>query len=235
MSNMASVRSGNTQRPTEPPSLKGSISTSPEALQELADGQLVIIIARWVLVAAGLLLAIWSPGDINDLRLQIAVLLLAAVSNFFLHAHVLRHQETLPSVVYLSSAADLTIISLLVASQGGFDSRLFVFYFPAIAALALTFPREVTTFIAGCGVGMYVLICLRTMPEPTVSDYYQALVVRVVMLAGVAFCGALYQQIEMNRRRAAGELPANVDPEEYGEDDEGVFEAELDVATVARR
>lgn len=234
MSDTASLRSGNTQRPAEPPPYKGSLSTSPDALRELADGQLVIIIARWVLVAAGLLLAIWNPGDINELRLQIAVLLLAAVSNFFLHAHVLRHQPTLPNILYLSSAADLTIISILVASQGGFDSRLFVFYFPAIAALSLTFPRQVTGFLAGCGIGMYVLICLRTLPEPTTSDHFQALVVRVVMLAGVAFCGALYQHIEANRRRAAGELPVEVseDIQEVADDE---LKAELDVPTLVRR
>ena len=232
MSDTASLKSDDRNQPNGPLSLKGGFGTSPEALRELADGQLVIIIARWVLVASGLLLAIWSPGDINDLRLQIAVLLLAAVSNFFLHAHVLRHQETLPNIVYLSSAADLAIISILVASQGGFNSNLFVFYFPAIAALSLTFPRDITIFLASCGIGMYALISLRTLPDPTTSDQFQALVVRLVMLAGVAVCGALYQQIETRRRQVAGELPEDAVDEDDAKADEDADPLEREALTL---
>ena len=187
------------------PVIPNRFASSPEALQELAEGQLVVIAARWILVIAGLLLAIWNPGPIGELRLQIMVLLVIAVGNFFLHAHVLRKKETLAPVAYLSSAADLTVISILIASQHGFGSNLYVFYFPAMAALSLAFPREITIFLVGCGAGLYTMICLRTLPDDLAKESLQALTVRLVMMAGVAVCGALYQQVEANRRRAAEE------------------------------
>jgi hypothetical protein len=200
-------------------SVKPTIFTpTHEALQELASGQLVVIAARWILVVAGLLLAIWNPGPIRELRVQIMVLLAIAVGNFFLHAHVLRKRETLPTVAYLSSAADLTVISILIASQHGFSSNLYVFYFPAIAALALAFPRDVTIFLVGCGAGLYTLICLRTLPDDLTKESLQALTIRLVMMAGVAVCGALYQQIEANRRRASEEASVQFEMELHTQD-----------------
>jgi hypothetical protein len=200
------------------PATPNNFISSPEALQELADGQLVVIAARWILVIAGLLLAIWNPGPIGELRLQIMVLLVIAVGNFFLHAHVLRKKETLATVAYLSSAADLTVISILIASQHGFGSNLYVFYFPAIAALALAFPREITIFLVGCGAGLYTMICLRTLPDDLAKESLQALSVRLVMMAGVAVCAALYQQVEANRRRAAEEGTKQFVPELHAPD-----------------
>src|SRR6478736_1171175 len=205
MSDPAHIAQVDAQSEPVAPVNPNRFAASAEALQELADGQLVVIAARWVMVIAGLLLAIWNPGPIGELRLQIMVLLVIAVGNFFLHAHVLRKKETLPAVAYLSSAADLTVISLLIASQHGFGSNLYVFYFPAIAALSLAFPRDVTIFLVGCGAGLYTLICLRTLPDDLAKESMQALTIRLVMMAGVAVCGALYQQVEANRRRAADE------------------------------
>ena len=213
MSDAAHIAQVDAQGKPVPPVKPNKFTPSAEALQELADGQLVVIAARWVLVIAGLLLAIWNPGPIGELRLQIMVLLVIAVGNFFLHAHVLRKQETLATVAYLSSAADLTVISILIASQHGFGSNLYVFYFPAIAALSLAFPRDVTIFLVGCGAGLYALICLRTLPDHLAKESLQALTVRLVMMAGVAVCGALYQHVEANRRRAAEEVTKQFVPE----------------------
>lgn len=44
---------------------------SLESERDLADGQYVIVTARWILVTAGLLLALWLPGSLAELRLRI--------------------------------------------------------------------------------------------------------------------------------------------------------------------
>jgi hypothetical protein len=59
---------------------------------DLAHGQVVIVAARWILVGSGILLALWSPGSLAELRLQIAVLLVLAAGNFYLHTRVLMGQ-----------------------------------------------------------------------------------------------------------------------------------------------
>src|SRR5262245_43492587 len=60
-----------------------------------ASGQLVIVTARWVLVLAGLLLALWSPGPIGQIRLHVLTLLILAVGNFYLHAQLLMRRPTI--------------------------------------------------------------------------------------------------------------------------------------------
>src|SRR5262245_58241982 len=83
-------------------------------------GQLVIVVARWILVLAGLMLAAWNPAKVGDLRLQLLVLLALAVANFFLHAQLLMRRPVQDVVVYAASAADVTVITTLVLSQHGF-------------------------------------------------------------------------------------------------------------------
>ena len=60
-----------------------------ETADDLAHGQVVIIAARWVLVVAGLILALWDPAPIAELRFQIVFILGLAMVNFYLQAQVL--------------------------------------------------------------------------------------------------------------------------------------------------
>lgn len=160
--------------------------------------------ARWVLVGAGLALALWSPAAIGPLRLQVLVLLLIAVANFFLHAQLLRRKGAVGQVAYAASASDLVVISVLVASQGGFDSNLFAFYFPAVLAISVAFPPKLTAIYTGGAIGMYGLVCLRSVVDSkTPNADLQILLTRVLMLAAIAVCGALHQRVEASRRAGA--------------------------------
>src|SRR4030088_1017523 len=107
---------------------------------ELARGQTVIVYARWLLVLVGLLVAVWNPDPLPQLRIQIGVILLVAIANFVMHAQLLRRRPTIEAVAYAASIGDLLCGSLLVLSQGGFSSNLFVFYLPAVLAIAVAFP-----------------------------------------------------------------------------------------------
>jgi len=171
---------------------------------DLAHGQMVIVAARWILVTAGLVLALWNPASIGPLRLQVLVLLLIAVANFFLHSQLLRKRGAVSGTAYLASAADLGVITLLVATQGGFDSNLFVFYFPAMLALSVAFRPELTAAYGGATIALYGLICFQSIGLDTTSEQIQTIFVRMLMIAAVAVCGALYQRIEQDRR--AGEF-----------------------------
>jgi hypothetical protein len=161
---------------------------------EMATGQMVIVIARWLLVLAGLLVAVWNPDPLPQLRIQIAVILLVAIANFVMHAQLLRRRTTLEPVAYAASVGDLLVITLLVASQGGFASNIFVFYFPAILAISVAFPTERAAVL--CAIG----ICLAV----GVSEFGNAagglsLLERGVALAATAVIGNAYWRLHRDR------------------------------------
>src|ERR1041384_3858341 len=97
---------------------------------ELERDQSVIVYARWLLVLAGLLVTVWNPDGLGQLRLQIGVVLVVAIANFITHAQLLRKRPTIHAVAFAASVGDLLMISLLVLAQGGFASTTFVFFFP---------------------------------------------------------------------------------------------------------
>jgi hypothetical protein len=172
-----------------------------------ADGQSVIVVARWVLVLSGLLLALWDPGPIGQIRLHVFVLLILAVGNFYLHAQLLMRRPTLSAIAYGASAADIVVITLLVVSQGGFASPLYIFYFPAILAFSAAFPLSRTVGFASAAVGIYTSIAIFTAASE--SDI-QSAIVRMLMLTAVAVCATMYRRIEDGRRHAADTILADL-------------------------
>ena len=172
-----------------------------DTTDDLAHGQVVIIAARWTLVVAGLVLALWNPAAMGELRISIVLILGLAVANFFLHSQVLMRGPVLANVAYAASAADIAVISLVIIVAGGFGSTVYVFYFPALLALYVAFPSRVTLAFTGAAMATYSLISVAT----TVGGDAATVLSQLLMMAGVAFCGNVYWRIERNRRRDAAE------------------------------
>lgn len=175
-----------------------------ERMEELAYGQLVIVSARWILVLSGLLLTLWSPDPLGRLRLQIVILLLMAVGNFFLHTQALMSRPLLHKVIYASSAADLAVITLLIVTGGGFGSSLYTFYFPAILAFSVVFPTHVTILYTATVTSLYTIISMVSLNDGSAGDV-QVLVARLVILVAIAVCGNIFWRVERRRRQAADE------------------------------
>ena len=175
--------------------------------QDLAYGQHVVIAARWILVAAGLLLALWNPADLADLRIQIMVILGLAVANFYLHAQLLMRKPVITPIAYAASATDLVAISLIVLAGEGFGSHLFVFYLPAILAISVAFNTPATMAFTGVAVLMYAMI-----GAPAIDGSTGAVaLMRVLIIVGVAVCGNTYWRMERDRRRALEQPQSEVD------------------------
>ena len=115
---------------------------------DLAHGQVVIVTTRWILILAGLILSLWIPGPMTQLRVQIVVILALAVFNFYLHAQLLMRRPAVDLVVYAASAADLLVITVLVIVQGGFTSNLFIFYYLAFLGFSVASPTIMTFLYA---------------------------------------------------------------------------------------
>ena len=178
-----------------------TVSRLTEDDRDLMDGQGILVIARWILVGAGLLLALWNPEALGELKVEIGLILTLAVANFFLHVQMLREQPPLKWVAYLASGADIVAITAIVIVSGGADSGLYTFYFPALIAIAVAFPVGASLVLSAGAIGLYGLVLSTGMGG---SDD-PLLVVRLVMMVAVVACGIVYRSIEGERRREAGE------------------------------
>lgn len=176
---------------------------SSASAEDLAHGQIVIVTARWVLVLSALLVALWSPGNIGELRIEIVAIISLAVANFYLHAQLLsRRRQTLDErVVYAASLGDLAVITAIVATQGGYASTLYVFYYPAVLAFSVAFPRAINLVYTGASIAAYAAIALAT--ADLTQQALSVIFVRVLMIAAVGAGGNLYWRIERDRREAA--------------------------------
>lgn len=190
-------------------------------INPLAEGQMVIVVARFVLIVACLFLILFDARSAKTVsfavsRIEIIVVMLLAISNFYLVSQVLTKRKINSVVLYAVSLADMAVITLVVMLQGGFQSGSYVFYFPAILSFALAFPSfELYLFLAGT-TAVYGIISLFSMGT---IDNMETLLMRLLMLTAVAVCGNRFAQIERNRRvailnqQAAIQQPSPVEPQ----------------------
>lgn len=175
---------------------------SSEAEENLAHGQIVIVTARWILILAGFILSLWNPGetDLRRIRIQVGLLLVFSVVNFILHAQLWKRGPGLAKVTYLMSAIDLALIISLIILQGGSVSNIYVFYFIALLVLSVAFPLPATIVYTGGALFVYAIVAFYSGGE------FTSVMTRLLMMAAVSFCGALYNRIETERRRSAEQL-----------------------------
>ena len=165
--------------------------------EDMMYGQKVLVVARWILVVSGLLLALLNPVVLGELKVQVGLILTLAVANFFLHVQLVRKQPSLPWVAYLASAVDVLAITLMVMTSGGGASSLYVFYFPALFAISVAFRPRAGLVLSGAAIGMYSLIASTEMD----GDGGAFVAAKIVMMAAVVVCGMMYRKIEGDRRR----------------------------------
>lgn len=182
---------------------------SPTVSDDLPQGQIVIVVAKWILVLAGMVLTLLAPAPIKELRIEILVLLLIAVENFYHHAQLLKRRPVPTAVASIASAADLAVVTILVMIQGGFDSGLYIFYFPALVALSLVFRLEVTTLMTGATVTIYGLICVAdSFSGALTAQEGQMLLARVAVMIALPAAGAIFSHLEERRRLTGTAAPS---------------------------
>ncbi len=180
---------------------KSKMRTSSE---DLIFGQPVIVTMRWILVASGLILVLLNPDDLALMRVQIIVLLILAMANFYLHSQLLMKRPVLDPIVYAASAADLFLVMVLIIVDNGFDSRLYVYFFPAIVSFAVVFPSVWTLTYVASTMALYGFVSLVSGGDPLI------ILARLLMIAAIGFCGNQYLRIERARREAAIEAQAEM-------------------------
>lgn len=187
--------------------------TDQEAREDLFYGQVVIIVARWFLIAAGVGVAVWSAHSIADVTVPVIAMLVLTAMNFFLHGRYLMSQPVNQRVVYLSSAIDLIVITFVVGFWGqgggvGLNSSFFVFLYPTLFAFGLVFPRRIALTYAAITILVYVAVVLvLAIPDPGsgIGDVsaQKDLAMRLITLAAAGGLGTFFWRIQRDRRRAA--------------------------------
>ena len=197
------------------PSMIEKFKSRAEGAEDLAHGQVVVIAARWILVVAGLGLALISPeaftnpDAVGELRVQIMLIMGLAVANFFLHAQVLMKRPVNAAVAYGSSVVDIAVISLIIIAGNGYDSGAFVFYFPAVLAMSVAFRTEVAFSLAAGAIAVYGAIASPTLLN---GEDGATFTTRLLMLAAIAVCGNVYWRVERDRRDQAAKTSGVLQP-----------------------
>ena len=174
--------------------------------EDIAEGQIVIITARWILILAGWVLALWEPEQTSAWELRAAIVMLMTYStlNFFLTIQWVNRGKILAETALMTSMADLGLITALAAVLGA--DNVYVFYLPALLALSVTFPRSVTAAYTAAVIIAYGLIAADKMGGIDTTADAQTIFIRLFVLAAVAFCGSLYRGLEAERRDRTGRM-----------------------------
>jgi hypothetical protein len=173
---------------------------------DLRYGLIVIIWARWSIVIFAFILRLYRATEIPILVITIIGLLAVALINFALHVRILSKQAPKIRWVYLASIADMCLISLITGLEGGLNTHIFLYYYPAVLGFALVFPGKITTWLTIGVMVLYSGICL-LFSEPAMKfDGDEAILIfRLMSLLGVAVVGNRYRFVEGQRRAKAAE------------------------------
>jgi hypothetical protein len=174
-----------------------------EAAEDIYFGQVVIIWARWFVILAAAILALWSSNDTGDLARRAFMVIGLMGVNFFLHGRSLMEKPANRTLLIATSAIDLALIGSMVAFWGdhGVRNQLYVLYYPVIFAFALVFASRVTAVYATIAIASYAVLCLIADPGLAGSgEDAKAFAMRVITMAATAALGTYYWRIQRGRR-----------------------------------
>lgn len=176
-----------------------------EAAEDIFFGQIVLIWARWFVILAGGVFALWSANSIGQLSAAILLIVMMMGINFFVHGRYLMEQPANQKLLIVLSFADLFLITLIMIvwpGQGGLNSSLFILYYPILTAFAFVFQPRLAALFTVVTLGAYALVCLVANPAIlTSSRNMELLVMRSITLAAMGGLGAYYWRIQRAQRR----------------------------------
>jgi hypothetical protein len=171
------------------------------------NGLIIIVAARWLLVTAGLVFLLYRPQSTTEVGIGVLGVLGIAAANFWLHTRLLTKQAIEPQWAYWASIADLGVISSLVLLQGSGTSKAYVFYYPAVLAYSLVFPRAVSALLTSGVVAFNLALGVTDGLDERI------LAARLLSLAAVSLIGAQYREVEARRQGRRQELSIAAPPE----------------------
>jgi len=181
-----------------------------EAAEDVFFGQVVMIWARWFLIAAGTVFFLWTAKESTELALGVVPIVGLMAINFYLHGRYYLERPSNILQITTASALDVGLVSAIVllwhstsvGGQTGLASPFFIFYYPVILAFAFVLPRRLTIVFTATTAAIYTVICL---PDLTSITAVKVLVLRLVTMAAMGGLGTFYWRIQRDRRRTTVE------------------------------
>lgn len=188
-----------------------SNSRAKEAAEDIFFGQIVIIWARWFLIAAGAVIALWSATTPTQLTLAILTLMVLMGMNFFTHTRYLMGQPVNKFLLLFANLIDVAIITLLVFfwnGKTGLESDFFILYYPILLAWALVFPPTVTIIFSLITLAVYAAACMFVNPQFVFTlTGFEILAARLVTLGAMAGLGTYYYRRQRDSLRVLTAKP----------------------------
>lgn len=176
-----------------------------EMAEDIFFGQIVIIWARWFVIVAGLIYALWQATDASQLSKTILPLVVVMGVNFFVHGRFLMEKPINQLLLLGLSFIDLLVVTLVIligSNQVGINSQLFIFYYPFLVAFAFVFPQTMTTIYTLITLFAYLVACLVLDPSLVNNGpIFETLVMRLITMATVGGLGTYYWRIQRARRQ----------------------------------
>jgi hypothetical protein len=195
-------------------------SVAEEATEDIFFGQVVIVWARWFLIAAGIILTLWTTS--NEAQMVLGMIPVVGLMglmglNFLIHGRYLAQRPANPAMITLASLLDLTVVTVILfwSDRTGLASQLYIFYYPVVLAFAFVMPRKVTVPYTIVALVAYTTACLVADASVFVVDVgdvgasalnvgaVKTLLLRLITIGAMGGLGTYYWRIQRNRRRAA--------------------------------
>ena len=177
-----------------------------EAAEDVFFGQVVIIWARWFMIVAGAVLALWTTQKSSGLAVAVVPIAALMVMNFYLHGRYLTERPSNELQIAAASLLDLAVITCLVLFWhgphvgSGLASPFVVFYYPMLLAFAFVLPRRLAVGYTSLAVSLYAFACL---PNVHTAVDAKSLLLRLTTMAAMCGLGTFYWRIQRDRRRIA--------------------------------
>ncbi len=176
-----------------------------EAAEDIFFGQIVLIWARWFVILAGGIFALWSASSIGQLSGAIVLIVMMMGINFFVHGRYLMEQPVNQTLLIVLSFLDLSLITLILLvwpGQNGLNSFLFVLYYPILTAFAFVFQPRFAALYTLAALAAYTIACfVADTAIFTSSAKMELLVMRAITLAAMGGLGAYYWRMQREQRR----------------------------------
>lgn len=188
-------------------------SIAKEAAEDIFFGQVVMIWARWFVVATAAMIFLWGADTATELGAAIVLVLALMGVNFFFHGRYLVERPANPLLLVVAALLDVVVISTIVGiwDAKGLDSQYFILYYPVVFAFALVFPPRLAMLYTVLTAIAYSATCFLVDPGfAGDADLLKRLVMRLIILAAMGGLGTYYWRIQRKRRREVLEQRAGV-------------------------
>ena len=178
-----------------------------ERAEDIFFGQMVIIAARYFLIAGLVAVLLSSVSSSTQMALIAVPVIVFLAMNFFLHARYLTEQPANLALVVLTSVVDLVLVTGMVIfapGEHGLGSPFFVLFYPLILAFAFVVPRRIEVLYTGLAMLLCAGSALIVAPGILTDTLeLKQLVLRLITLAACGGIANFYWRTLRERRRVA--------------------------------